>query len=916
MPGLLGVNGSLRRAVAAFSRGVLPVFVFEVAPGERGVCCGAGTAVMREYVGAVGVLIDRAERRQDTRRGDRRPVVGNTTGEGGAARSLTQSCPGEDIQGVDRTVQGYSCALAVSRSIKARAMPGSYVSGRAAVRPVRVGLVITSGEWDALHRAVTLAVSTWGGQGFPIFTAQDRDALPEATALGVDVLFAVDDGAEGRRLAREPGFQWASFQDRSPFLRDDSGIDDHLLPASATFDWYKAHRLASAPCSHVTWDPEHPLARLLTVWCGEFGNDDAQRADRAAWERLAEPVRLGSEALPASLLSTVDQLAVTLEEVVLEPRFHRRGIVVVDPNEMDDLVAFWNLRACGHQVVPWCEDHAELVSPILAPWVAHIAAEQASADRPTELSIWHNTARELPPALAQIVRDPRIRLLEDDNRLDASCFGPMTTRHTRHFTIDFEPSRGQLSVPLPVLDFLPRRSSWTNLGMVAADIEIWNEAGLPTGTRVTAPAARRIAAMLPRDLAPFIRARHRGFVTPVRAANEAASLTLIHAEPLVSRVLKEAGFAPRVNENGRRMHHRIELLGTARADSLANQPAVREVLRKTLRCRDGVSADALVGHARKYAAGWTHVSPHWSGSYRDYGSAVVGVLGSRGILQPQARIPCMGCGSAIRVSPMSLGAEVVCELCGASLPLAAYVANNPGRPMAWELRATSAFDEAHLNETVPVMAALSVFTSVLESGLGSTVPLHLVGVELTKGADPRELDFVVLAQDAELPAVVIGEAKAGHPETPKPGELLTADKMAFLESAQDAIRAIGIDCWISFATSRPRLQPSEVELLRRSCERALMPVFDFHGLLLEVLPIVLTGQSLSVPSLDPRHPASFAREFPHLPALGRQTCVRELALASIDHERDASGTWHARPRWSANQDATSTSTGPVEDHQD
>ncbi|MFI6467379.1 hypothetical protein [Streptomyces sp. NPDC050538] len=789
-------------------------------------------------------------------------------------------------------------------------MPSGYVSGRVEVRPVRVGLVVTPGGWDSLYRAVNLAVSTWGGQGFPIFMAQDEAAvLREATALGVDVLYAVDDGAAAVRLAGEPGFRWGSFEGRSPFLRDGSGIDDHLLPASALFGWYAAHRRPSTSPSYVTWDPAHPLARLLTVWFGEFGIDAAQQTDRAAWQQVAEPIELGSGLVPpVSVLSTVDQLSVTLEEIVLEPRWRRKGIVIVDPNEMGDLVAWWNLRACGHRVIPWCEEHAEVLAPIVRQWGEQIAAEQSSADRPTEFSVWCNTVSGISPGLADIVRDARIRLVESDNALDVSCFGPMATRHTRQFSIDFDPSRGEVSVPLPLLDFLPRRSSWSGLGRVAADVEVWSDSGLPTGTRFTALAARRVAAVLPNFLEPFIRPRHRGFVSPVRVSSETASLQLIHAEPLVSRLLAEAGFTPRVGENGRRMHHRIELLGTGRSDGLANQPAVREVVRKVLRCRDGINADALVGHARKHAGDWTHVFPHWRGPYRDYASAVVGVLGSLGILQPEARITCLACGSAIRVPPESLGEAVVCELCGTSLPLAAYIANDPGRPMAWQMRATSAFDEGHLNETVPVMAALSVFASLFEPGFSNAVPLHLVGVELTKGADQREIDLVVLAQDAELPVVIIGEAKAGHPQSPKPGELLSVEDIEFLEVMQDAIRAIGIDCWIVFATSRPNLQQSEIELLRRSCERALTPVFDFGGRLLEVLPIVLTGQSLSVPSMDARHPARYAHEFPHLPALGRETCIRELGLVEIDFEGDESGQWHARPRWPENP-ATASPSG-------
>jgi hypothetical protein len=176
--------------------------------------------------------------------------------------------------------------------------------------------------------------------------------------------------------------------------------------------------------------------------------------------------------------------------------------------------------------------------------------------------------------------------------------------------------------------------------------------------------------------------------------------------------------------------------------------------------------------------------------------------------------------------------------------------------------------------------------------------LYLVGVELTKGTSKCEIDFMALGADPELPAVIIGEAKAGHPDRPAQGDLLSSDDLDHLEAIQDALRAIGIDCWICFATTRPSLQQSEIDLLRRSCERALTPVFDLTGRLLPVLPVVLTREDLSVPALDDRHPAQRVHtSFPRLPDLAKDTCQRQLGLTDVDFMPGNSGNWQARPRW-------------------
>ena len=117
---------------------------------------------------------------------------------------------------------------------------------------------------------------------------------------------------------------------------------------------------------------------------------------------------------------------------------------------------------------------------------------------------------------------------------------------------------------------------------------------------------------------------------------------------------------------------------------------------------------------------------------------------------------------------------------------------------------------------------------------------YLVGAELVTSTMECEIDFMIMIQDAGLPAVVISEAKAGNPDRPAQSAPLSSDDLAHLEAVQDSFRALGIDCWICFATTRPALEQPEIDLLRRSCERSLTPVFDFQGSLLPVLPIVLT----------------------------------------------------------------------------
>jgi hypothetical protein len=66
-------------------------------------------------------------------------------------------------------------------------------------------------------------------------------------------------------------------------------------------------------------------------------------------------------------------------------------------------------------------------------------------------------------------------------------------------------------------------------------------------------------------------------------SEETVSLMPVRADYLAQKLASDAGYRLTLTENGRRVRHRIRLLGGIAGDSLANQPAVRAVVRQALR---------------------------------------------------------------------------------------------------------------------------------------------------------------------------------------------------------------------------------------------------------------------------------------------------------------------------------------------
>ena len=139
-------------------------------------------------------------------------------------------------------------------------MAAGYVSGETMLRPIRVGLAIMPGSAAGLQRLSSWLPEPGAGRPFPILEAggDDPRVLRMAAAMGVDCVFPVGDADELKVLAKTPGFDWVgSWQGRSPFNRDQEGLAEHLLPASALYDWYRLSRQPLPPVHYVSWPQDH-----------------------------------------------------------------------------------------------------------------------------------------------------------------------------------------------------------------------------------------------------------------------------------------------------------------------------------------------------------------------------------------------------------------------------------------------------------------------------------------------------------------------------------------------------------------------------------------------------------------------------------------------------------------------------------
>jgi hypothetical protein len=241
----------------------------------------------------------------------------------------------------------------------------------------------------------------------------------------------------------------------------------------------------------VTWDDEHPLRLLNGVLFGKFADDEIGGQLASRFGSTAASTYLDKDAdLP--VLATRNPLTATTYELHRVDRL-RSGIAVIDASNPSDVIAFWNHRALGHDVVPWPLGHESLVEGLVALWLA----EQADhwplvwGDRPG-LNVW-TRGGTVPDSLSEFLT----RNLDDDVTQfvsDLSAYSApvnpyerstTSTHASRSFDVTIDRKAWQFEIPLPEIDFLPRRFWSDQCGVVAVEIEATSEYDLRPGRKAT-----------------------------------------------------------------------------------------------------------------------------------------------------------------------------------------------------------------------------------------------------------------------------------------------------------------------------------------------------------------------------------------------------------------------------------------------
>jgi hypothetical protein len=278
------------------------------------------------------------------------------------------------------------------------------VSLRVSYRPLRIGWCIEANDLNHFAKAVALSHVFWGGRYNPIIPCSNR-YLAEALirAFNVDALYNVSGTATVDGFIKEfPHIPWPDFRAELFVERGSSAsrvptLLDVAHPARQLYESHVDRREKPAiDAALYVWDEIDPFRFALAATCGSYPSEGEAGRDYSLLFQKAfaqAPTVLGlADPLPADLFRKRTPNYLTTIDLEVSG-FHNSGREAPgfyhgDANDFDDLVNFWNLRACDIDLLFYDPIHSERLKPLTDAYSSALRARPKRYEWSHEVTIW------------------------------------------------------------------------------------------------------------------------------------------------------------------------------------------------------------------------------------------------------------------------------------------------------------------------------------------------------------------------------------------------------------------------------------------------------------------------------------------------------------------------------------------------
>jgi len=655
-------------------------------------------------------------------------------------------------------------------------------------RPLRIGWAIRKGDADAMRQAMRYSHALWGGRFNPILVVdRDEEARRLVELFRVDLICPLGDSQEIKDFPKKFPHLISPFHGDSVFVKDEKWRSfAHVLDISnAISHWQNKPEwklIKDSGLRAYQWQPDDALADVFLMQFGAYPSADEIGVDYAELiEQVAESTTYMLEPqarIPADILEhphfgTVGRLGVDRHYAV-RSGWDEPGIFVGNAADSEDVVSYWNLRACD--IPLWFVDpaHSNRYADLIPEWGKALQGmvQHRRHEWDRRIGIWSrqdvDEAADFFPGMQPVhcrvhehfwfggsVSPPMMSFGE------ASTLGVMGESNgvpRVSFALANKPFDGDVHFHNQHLV-----ASISLVGGVYGDEQ--NTFDVPYVPELNEFYARTLHF----DYNKFrIEPERIGLV--IDAADHDSFLAAMPVSELMKRIFSMVGFDAELSNSGRIVRQLLTQLGGLQGARVFKIPGARQLLKK-FGPRDTFKRETarttIVDKSPEHPSGSfsAHTDLYLGSRPRNTQLTppdVFSYMVDKGLFRMGVDLECAKCGMSSWVALDALKQRVLCELCGHS-----YDATRQILDGSWRFRRSGVLGaERNAQGAVPVALTLQQLGVNLR---GSRHGVYSVSLDLKPPAESAvpqcEVDFVWLirGQYPDCAAVILAECKDQGP---------------------------------------------------------------------------------------------------------------------------------------------------------
>ncbi|QGZ94902.1 hypothetical protein DSM104635_01737 [Terricaulis silvestris] len=662
----------------------------------------------------------------------------------------------------------------------------------------------------------------WGGGGHPIVPIGNA---AEARALldlfRVDALVTASDTAPVTRFVEaQTHLPWPLlgkelFKRRSPRLVDLEHpialLDRYIFRdrAEATRD--------GASVDMATWDPTDPLADVFLATFGALpeGEESRDYTDSIVRRLMGRRITIQKDGVVPPFEWGRMPLA-SVQGEYLEQHYAVRnswrypGFYVGEASNFDDLVAYWNIKAAGVDLLFFDPSQAARYEGARPAWIDRVQRFRSEQDRNRGIALWHRRERPLEadlgfaPPIFDCAVDPALW-----NGLNLRAPIQYFAERSALATVDDRhkaPTAAFALADKPFSDVLPTTGQHFVLSVDPL-------VDLPAQSRATlrppfVPALNPFLGRTAFSSSRHVRAEPAGLGFITSADTEDISISAVDTTALIAAIFETVGIKATPSKAGLVGTTLIHQMGGLNGCRPFKISGVRTLIERHRPDDTFSRSDAMQTIRAAHtpfplsAYQWLHIEQRPAGAELK-NSDVLGYLLDHGVFRGGLNFACPNCQLTFWKSLEEAAGRLECEYCGHSFNVARQLKDKD-----WAFRRSGLFGRDDNQEgALPVTLTLQ---QLVRHGGMRDGELYCTGMDLTSlTASIRtcETDFVVIASHGreERVQVAIGECKTRKP--------ITADDVAKLKAVADAFPSARFNTFIVFSKLAPFTE-DEIALIK------------------------------------------------------------------------------------------------------